>query len=212
MEFKDRIKFLRQSNALSHAEIAAQFGKTESAIRSWELGRTKPDADTLIKLSAYFDCTVDYLLGLSAHVDKDDFQTAVSETNRLTQNIVKLESGYADAALSWLNGCIEIITEPPISNHKNEEIHIAWVRLLEAFFEMCNDACKLVSLLEEGEVIIEERSVFVDFDITTLLKFARSRTTSVDIIDCLYFELTDVILRSIEDEDVREKIMYRLRP
>lgn len=65
MEFKDRIKLLRQERNLSLAQLAGSFNKSESAIRTWEAGRTKPDADTLIELSRYFDCTTDYLLGLS---------------------------------------------------------------------------------------------------------------------------------------------------
>lgn len=64
MEFKDRIKLLRNERNLSLTDLGATFGKSESACRAWELGRTKPDADTIIKLCAYFDCTADYLLGI----------------------------------------------------------------------------------------------------------------------------------------------------
>ena len=41
----------------------------------WETGRSKPDADTLIKLAQYFDCTTDYLLGLS------EYRNAEHESN-----------------------------------------------------------------------------------------------------------------------------------
>lgn len=64
MEFKDRIKHIRQENNNTLTDLGAALGKTESACRAWELGRTKPDADTLIKLAKYFNCTTDYLLGL----------------------------------------------------------------------------------------------------------------------------------------------------
>ena len=85
MEFKDIIKKLREDNKLSFAELAVKFDKTESAIRAWELGRTKPDADTLIKLSAFFNCTVDYLLGLSEYKNIEEIERIknISENSRM---------------------------------------------------------------------------------------------------------------------------------
>jgi transcriptional regulator with XRE-family HTH domain len=65
MEFKDIIRQLRNERGMNTTQLAGQFEKTEAAIRAWESGRSKPDADTLIKLAQYFDCTADYLLGLS---------------------------------------------------------------------------------------------------------------------------------------------------
>ena len=65
MEFKDIIRHLRGEKSMNTTQLAGQFEKTEAAIRAWESGRSKPDADTLIKLGEYFDCSTDYLLGLS---------------------------------------------------------------------------------------------------------------------------------------------------
>ena len=83
MEFKDRFKTLKQSANASLSAVAVEVGKTESAIRAWELGRTKPDVDTLIKLSKYFNCTVDYILGLSFSKNKDENN---SYNNLIKQN------------------------------------------------------------------------------------------------------------------------------
>lgn len=65
MEFKDRLKQLREEKAVSSATLAAHFDKCTAAIRMWESGKSKPDTDTLIKLAEYFNCTTDYLLGVS---------------------------------------------------------------------------------------------------------------------------------------------------
>ncbi|MDR1668691.1 MAG: helix-turn-helix domain-containing protein [Oscillospiraceae bacterium] len=65
MEFKDRVRSLRREHNITTTELAAHFGKSDTAIRMWETGRSKPDADTLIKLAKYFECTTDYLLGVS---------------------------------------------------------------------------------------------------------------------------------------------------
>jgi|GEM_PF-108203 len=92
MDFKDRIKDLRVKKDLSHTQLAIVFNKTESAIRSWELGRTKPDADTLIKLAQYFKCTTDYLLGLS------DFENAkdLSSTSKNMDKLLFIDKSFED--------------------------------------------------------------------------------------------------------------------
>ena len=65
MELRERLKALRKENGLIPEDIGFIFGKSESAVRAWENGRTKPDVDTLILMSISFGCTTDYLLGLS---------------------------------------------------------------------------------------------------------------------------------------------------
>lgn len=65
MDFKDRLKQLRNDKNLPTTQLAAFLQKSEGAIRMWESGRSFPDANTLIKLAEYFGCTTDYLLGLS---------------------------------------------------------------------------------------------------------------------------------------------------
>jgi transcriptional regulator with XRE-family HTH domain len=65
MEFKDRIRAVRNERGMSQTQLASELDKGESAVRMWEIGRSKPDADTLIKLAEFFGCTTDYLLGLS---------------------------------------------------------------------------------------------------------------------------------------------------
>ena len=68
MEFMNRIKSLRLDMDMSQAQLAAKLNKSESAIRMWEAGKSKPDADTLISLSTMFNCSADYLLGISDFV------------------------------------------------------------------------------------------------------------------------------------------------
>jgi len=65
MAFKDRLKLLRANMGITAAQLAVKLGKGESAVRMWEIGRSKPDVDTLICLSNILNCSVDYLLGLT---------------------------------------------------------------------------------------------------------------------------------------------------
>ena len=65
MELKKRIKALRLEKGLSRDCIAQMFGKTEGAVRTWENGVAKPTLEDLITLSNFFECSTDYLLGIS---------------------------------------------------------------------------------------------------------------------------------------------------
>lgn len=65
MEFKDRLWLLRAGDNLTYSQLAANFNLSEGAVRSWETGRTSPTVKTIVKLANYFNCTTDYLLGLS---------------------------------------------------------------------------------------------------------------------------------------------------
>ena len=90
MKFKDRFRELRQKNNVSAQDIAKTLGKSESAIRMWETGKSKPDADTLIKLSEYFDCTADYLLGTSEFKNQKEKSENVFTEKLLLENLGKL--------------------------------------------------------------------------------------------------------------------------
>ena len=63
MEFKDRVKELREENGLLQRELASKIGVARTAITGWEGGTREPNIKTLVKLANYFDCSLDYLLG-----------------------------------------------------------------------------------------------------------------------------------------------------
>ena len=63
MIFGERLKELRAERKISQMELAKATGVSQSAVAKWELGKTEPTASALVKLSAYFGETVDYLLG-----------------------------------------------------------------------------------------------------------------------------------------------------
>lgn len=58
-----RIAEVRKSRGLLQEEVAKEIGIDRSTVAKWETGKAKPKADTLIALSALFNCTIDELLG-----------------------------------------------------------------------------------------------------------------------------------------------------
>lgn len=65
MTFGSIEKDLRLNNGLSMEEVAKAIGINKSDISRYENGKTKPNAEVVIKFAKYYGVTTDYLLGLT---------------------------------------------------------------------------------------------------------------------------------------------------
>ena len=63
--FGKNIKALRLEAELTGEELALKFGLTKSAVSSWERRSRFPDEKLLKDLAAFFNVSVDFLLGVS---------------------------------------------------------------------------------------------------------------------------------------------------
>ena len=81
MEFRDRIKKMRTEKGMTHAQLAAMIERGESAVRMWEAGKSKPDMDTVLKLCEIFECSIDYMFGMSDFVTMEAAQQFFARTN-----------------------------------------------------------------------------------------------------------------------------------
>lgn len=63
--FAERLKELRKANGYSQKELAHKLSVTNSSICDWERQRSEPNLATVIKLAKFFDCSCDYLLGMT---------------------------------------------------------------------------------------------------------------------------------------------------
>ena len=64
MTIGETIKDLRESEELTHAQLAEKLGCSSGLISLWENNKRTPGAYSLIALSKVFGVTADYLLGL----------------------------------------------------------------------------------------------------------------------------------------------------
>jgi transcriptional regulator with XRE-family HTH domain len=80
-----RLRELRLSRQISQEEVARHIGITRSAYSHYEINNRQPVYDTLIKLAAYFDVTLDYIIGGS----RQHAQSASPDTKD-TQEILHL--------------------------------------------------------------------------------------------------------------------------
>ncbi|WP_053983389.1 helix-turn-helix domain-containing protein [Niameybacter massiliensis] len=65
----ERIRKERLQRGWSQENLADKLGMTKNAVSSYETEKTEPNIEILKRLSNIFDCTIDYLTGVSD--DKD---------------------------------------------------------------------------------------------------------------------------------------------
>jgi SOS-response transcriptional repressors (RecA-mediated autopeptidases) len=66
----NRIKLLRLNHNLTQEELCKVINISQASLSGYENGKYEPDNKTLIQLAAYFDVSIDYLLGYDT-VHKD---------------------------------------------------------------------------------------------------------------------------------------------
>ena len=63
--FETRLRELRRSRGKSQEEVGRIINVGKTTISNYEKGRSEPDNGKMIALAAFFDVSVDYLLGVS---------------------------------------------------------------------------------------------------------------------------------------------------
>ena len=64
MQFKERLKQLRQQSPLMQKDVAELLGISAITLRQYELGTREPNIDKLLKLAIIFNVSLDDLLCL----------------------------------------------------------------------------------------------------------------------------------------------------
>lgn len=62
--FGEKLKTLRTERGLGQIALAAKLDVSKSVISLWELNKSEPTLSNLIKISKFFDVSIDYLAGL----------------------------------------------------------------------------------------------------------------------------------------------------
>lgn len=68
--FNDILRLLRQEKEVSQQEVADYLQITRQAYNNYENGKREPDYEILLKLSEYFNVSVDYLVRGEASTER----------------------------------------------------------------------------------------------------------------------------------------------
>ncbi|MBR2449317.1 MAG: helix-turn-helix transcriptional regulator [Clostridia bacterium] len=92
-----RLKELRLEKGLNQKEFAEMVDTTQRNVSNWENGNSEPDIQMLLKMSKFFDVSVDYFLGNTENLVK--IETANSLNDELFSVISKLPTNKKRALL-----------------------------------------------------------------------------------------------------------------
>jgi transcriptional regulator with XRE-family HTH domain len=77
--FSEVLKQNRKARDLTQEQIAEAFNVSPQAVSRWENGATYPDIEILPSIAAYFNITVDELLGVDKMKDKERIDAIIKE-------------------------------------------------------------------------------------------------------------------------------------
>ncbi|EPY6430862.1 helix-turn-helix domain-containing protein [Clostridium sporogenes] len=114
----ERIKELREQNGLNQMELAKILNVHKGSVSNWENNKRTPDADMLIKIAKYFDCSIDFLLG------NTDIKNSLDSFNNAgnLKNILELLSDNTNLTEKDLNNLENFST---IIDHKLKEANLS---------------------------------------------------------------------------------------
>ncbi len=100
-----QLKEYRKKLGLSQDDIAKKLGVHNTTYGNWELGKTEPTVDTLIKLADFYNVTVDELLGREA--DTINLKFLGETESYLIKKILKMNQLELDKTKAYVMGLTE---------------------------------------------------------------------------------------------------------
>jgi len=64
-KFTKRLLELRQEKGVTQIQVSEGTGLSNATIANYEIGKRTPAMACLIRLANYFNCSIDYLVGIS---------------------------------------------------------------------------------------------------------------------------------------------------
>ena len=88
--FYEKLKMLRKSKNITQEQLAGYLDVSPQAVSRWECGMACPDISMLPQIAAFFDITVDELLGVDEQEKQREIDAIVSETSaQIDRNITE---------------------------------------------------------------------------------------------------------------------------
>ncbi len=102
---QERLRSLREEMGLSQEKLAAELNVTRMTIAGYELGKRPPDSTFIMKACDFFNCTPDYIFGISPFKNNEQYLSWVGSSETLNQGLNILPERSRKelvTALNWL--------------------------------------------------------------------------------------------------------------
>ena len=120
MDFGEKLHKMRKEKKMSQEQLAEKLNVTRQAVSKWESGAI-PDVDNIVKISAFFDCSLDYLMSNKEEEKEEDI--TVIENNEKTMKVSKMSWD-----IKWLLACVipigVLLALWTLANYSDTELHI----------------------------------------------------------------------------------------
>ena len=189
-----RIGELRREQGITIAKMSQDIGLSISAISNYERGTRNPDAYMIVRFAEYFNCTADYLLGLSEYRNKEEKILLEDELREIQQDLKKLPASeqivishfIGDAFLTYFNAkeySKEHALKKPLAKY--------YIKCLESITSMLFESVQLLSPKTRNNVIKEQRLLVAESDAFRI----------VDKIMEFYKIITDELINMFGDHE-----------
>jgi transcriptional regulator with XRE-family HTH domain len=158
-----RIRGLRLKNNWTHSDLSLKIGLSQSALSTYERGIRIPDANTLFKFCELFNCSADYLVGLTDVVSWDAWKDATSSIDSLladdsrefpfsvkslvVKSIQQLSEAYGNAGFAGAN-CASGLLE-------------CYQAEVDALCELCSIIPHSFGVAGESEIALKSADAFI---------------------------------------------------
>jgi len=106
MNMGERLKQLRLARNLSQEAVARQIGITRSAYSHYEINNRQPVYETLIKLAAFFDVSLDYMIGGTRAAACAPADADPHETRKIWQLLQHMDREQRKQSIRLMNDLI----------------------------------------------------------------------------------------------------------
>lgn len=104
---KERLRSLREEQNLSQEKLAAELGVTRMTIAGYELGKRPPDSTFISKACEFFNCTPDYIFGISPFKNNEHYTEWISSSNTLESGLNMLPEKHKNELISAMNWLLQ---------------------------------------------------------------------------------------------------------
>ena len=98
-----RLREMRTNAKLSQSDVAEKVGLNKMSIVNYESGKRVPDAITLAKFAQIYNCTSDYLLGLSKFSNQEEKEEMIEKISNLYAGVLGPDITGFDVKTQLLN-------------------------------------------------------------------------------------------------------------
>lgn len=111
LAFGNRIKGMREQRGIKQGQFADSMGISRQSMSNYESGKHSPDIDVIVRMADYFQCSTDYLLGLTEHPNPEQAQNYGEDISRLSQTLLTLPCPLREQWLDVFIGIVESVQQ-----------------------------------------------------------------------------------------------------